>query len=246
MLPDNTEVGVMSWRALVRGMQVLGMFPYIVPKTGVHTEPQFSLILCLWGIFVQLFAYGAAIDLIRFWFAPLLSPNIGSVTFAASLSSIHLSSTIASTIMLVNSKHLASLLADFSTTPKQTSDVDKQRFPKRRLCSALILNLGLNIFGLWYFVGAPFVRNTVIFVYFTLYSQVIFWSLIASIDLSNKSFDLLSSQILVIARDTVKTSTSLLDPVSGDLVHEEDIKTVLFSLQEMDRKIRQVSKCEIL
>lgn len=245
MLPRETDVGILSWRASVVNLQLFGMFTFTLSKTD-YSRPKFNVALCLWSIFLQMFAACCAFITTRDVLFALLSPNIGTVVFVISFTFSLFSQNLASVIMLMNGKKLAAAITELSTKLNHNKPDERKRNSKKKLFIVLLFTTCTTAFATWYVVVIGLMDSVVSVVCIMIYVKCLLWSWFIVFDLSQKSFEFLSSHVVVCAENVVKswTNWSSSQELSKNLtvtsVSQAELNNVILILHDMEGQIRQV------
>ncbi|KAK4314931.1 hypothetical protein Pmani_013800 [Petrolisthes manimaculis] len=123
-LPPESTLGLIPWRALVVGLQVVGAFPYILGKG--NQKPRFSIPLFLWSIFIHMFSLTGILMVVRFTSSYLsISAAVGSKAFFYSGCTTLVTFSLSPLALMINSKKLAYFLWDTDLIEKTTSVLSK-------------------------------------------------------------------------------------------------------------------------
>lgn len=195
-LPQDTEVGITSWRSLILIFQLFGMFPFSVSK--VHSAPKFTPILFLWSVFLLLFftcmTYRAIVDVLL----PLMTLNVGSMVFVYSLIFLVASQNLMLCTMLMASHRFSETLVNIMSRLELGESAEGSRSCKARTITLVIYIICREMFSCWYVIYVAKIHTVVEVICMGLYSFILFNSDIFIIELSFKVFDLLSSSCSVL------------------------------------------------
>lgn len=236
MLPQNTEVGIFSWRFLVLSLQLFGMFPFSV--SSAHRTPKFSPLLFLWSVFLVFFTIYVSYFTVTDLLFPLMIPNVGSTTFIYSVSFMLVSQIFMSVTMLIHSSKLSEILADIASVPELCKPAENDRSYMLSCVVLVLINGGGAAFCYWYSVYIMGIQTVIQVVCLSLYSVALYSPNFIILDLSTKVFDLLSRQLLnatIVVSHTSRDSTR-------DFVPDTTLPSLYLHLHDIERKIYQVSK----
>lgn len=230
-------------------LQLIGTFPFTVSRSNI-SAPKFSIPLCLWSIFFQVFNVCTTILATKTLLLPLLTSNIGNVVFVLSFGCFLFSVPLVLSIMLVRSRKLVSALVDISTNLRENECDENNNLYNRKFKFILILYTSLSIFDVWYLVVICDMNTVISLVCVYVNMNCFFWSLVIIHDLSQKSFSQLSDQVVIAAEATVESWMSLhyssftklsRNPVNELSVSETELRTLTVSLHQLECKISHVS-----
>lgn len=246
-LPRDTKAGTMSWRSLVLALQLLGMFPFSVSKA--HSTPKFSLLLCLWSVVWQSFTVFLCFLVVRDLIFPIMLPNVGSVAFIYGVILLQVSQVLMSLTMLVHSSKLSKILVYITSVPELSeSAAQKRSYIIGNIALAIVI-IGSGIFCIWYCIYAVDILTVIELLCYCIYSQGFYYQSFAMLNLSTKSFDLLSSHILDAAKalesctTTLPSTTRKSSPYStrAGVVSDASMPSLLQHLHDIEYKACQVS-----
>lgn len=247
MVPPDTDCGLLRWCTLVMGLQVLGMFPFKLSKT--HSTPKFSILLCLWSIFLQVTMIWMGILTFKVLVVHRITTSINSMAMAYCLIFLFASYTIVSFYMLVKSRTLGFMLVNFSKALQTTEPEKDKRCCQKGLVVFLTPIIFLASFILWYCIvvekfKSPFII-TIIIITTALYMSL----KLTILQLSTKLFDLLTRPLVTAMEIMAKSSVHAVSANPEDFftyrtrasILRNNMK-ILVSLHNMELKICQVSE----
>lgn len=237
MLPPDSPSTVLPWRVAVGLMQVYGCFPYrVLASNERHT---FSVALCLWSIFQQLYILALNCMSFRNIYVHNQDNDLGTATFIGITSVAMIGFSLAPSFIAIESSKLANLLHNMSDI-RETSLPPTYRWyckPKTVLflISAIAFSVYLvwtsyNVLGLDDFIG----------IIISCHACVI-WCIgyLLPVEVFSLVFDLLARR-LVAATETTAVKISKLLASDGSFKYESDVQVAMQELRDLDAVIQEV------
>lgn len=237
MLPPDTYSNLLPWGVMVPLMQLSGCFPYKMSMTG--GPPAFSLPLCLWAVFYQMFTFSTfsmtCMEIAKFH----LTPQLGSKVFIYSGSFTLIVMSFLPFLVGVKSPELAAILHAMSRVQGATPPLKYRWYCRLKTLAFLFLFPSTTMFMTWY-VTTNWNRQEYLDVMLVIYLGVGYnFHLLLPILLPAMVFDFLALRLLAATKDTVGVVSGFLAH-DGSVESESDVRTAMLALCDLDAAIREV------
>ncbi|KAK3871616.1 hypothetical protein Pcinc_023269 [Petrolisthes cinctipes] len=228
-LPPESTLGLIPWRALIVGLQVVGAFPYIVGKGD--QKPRFSISLFLWSIFIHMFSLAGILTVMRFTSSYLSMPAaLGSKAFFYSGCVTLVTASLSPLALMINSKKLANFLWDTGSE----ADIQPNTRGKWSFLVPLLVCLSMILFSLWYTIHSikPDTAQEVIYLWVVMTVVILDFTLL--MDLIEKTTSVLSQHLAAHANDILQLNATETD--------DKDSATLISALHALKNTGRKVEK----
>lgn len=236
MLPPDTSSNMMSWHGLVFLLQVFGWFPYRMSTSSA--APVFSLPLCLWSIFLQIFVTALCFQFYYEVQNLYAKPDLGILLMLLSTGFMVCSVYVTPLVLRIKGNKLAALIHDLSQM-KSVFSVHTRRWycqVKLQFDLFIIVVIAASMTGYSYTaIGLKYYEIPMIFYWTTACCMSFF----LSYTLFAKILDFLSSNLMVQTKTTVAVVSPLLTPL-GSFNNENDLEEALLALHDLDAIVREV------
>lgn len=228
-LPQESNCGSLSWRFLILGLQFIGAFPYTVSE--LNQTPRFSIKLCLWSIYMQTSSIFTGAMMASWIVLPLLTPDVGNMAFIYSSLLMFLATTATPLVMAFSSKKLANLLSGLGAEERVKVQARKNWYCNRRTIVFNIAFLAYQCFVITFAIIFIQLGSLVEKIYTLIAGFVFFLETFLPLEISEKTFDLLSKQLTFAANLTFDIASA----------NRENTAAIFSALHSLDCTVRKVS-----
>ncbi|KAG7159705.1 uncharacterized protein LOC121877139 [Homarus americanus] len=237
-----------SLRSLAVVLQVVGMFPYTWPNTQTPSPHQFSLVLFLWDMFIQLYINIITPLQIVKLFLTMFRNDIGGIVLKYSVSLAFMITSLVSALLCSKSSKLASALTDLHARVKTNTLGNQCHMRLVYIIIVMLVEATMVLFSVPFYINYPHLSlaEKICFFFNTLFSVP---SLYMSHLFFRMTFSILAQQLVEAVEDVVSLAQHLpshnLQPTKG----QHDIATTMMDftttsspLHDLESRILQVEE----
>ncbi|KAK4314932.1 hypothetical protein Pmani_013801 [Petrolisthes manimaculis] len=237
-VPQNSEVGALTWSKLVMGLQVTGTFPYTLGEGD--QKPKFNVPLLLWSIFLQLFSVTGIMVVTSFAFTYTYGAMLGENTIFFSSFAYSFCLALSPSLFMINSKKVLDMIREMGSqedskpSPKREWFRNISAFPLvLEYCTVVTISVYYDVqaMGLSLAKGYSVVYLTAV----NSVTKIVYYLLL---ELMEKTYDHLLQRLSQAADDLLQTASSI------SLVNntEKASETLISALHGFQLKVRKVSE----
>lgn len=236
MLPPDTTSNLMPWRLMVTVIQMSGCFPYKMLEGG--GLPKFSLVLCLWSVFLELFLCTRLSVIYQAISKLYLTHELGIVAFVYLVLINMTVICITPFLVAVKSASLAVLLSDLSRKEGCSPIPILHWCGRPKTIAVLSLFIFLTVFSTIYMTSLEKVHFLEILLIFI---ASFFYNLLHVLpsQMFSLVFGIIAHRLVVTTDATVVKISTCLAP-DRTFICESDVEAALWALDDLDTVIREV------
>lgn len=213
----------------------MGTFPYTLPKND--NKPKFNYLLCLWSVIPQILTLSTTLLMGRFYVWSLWSPSVGDIIVIYSTTVFNMMNTFLPTILLVQSKKLADILADLGLDEESAEDPKRKWYRNRRALAVLAGTCFCGWLSWPELISKSGLSSTLEIALLSVLTPFFVSSLFMPLELMEKTFELASGQLISASDSTLKTVlTCLTQKTKGG-----NTAKIISALHALEDKILKVS-----
>lgn len=223
----ESDLGILPWPVLVRGLQFIGAFPYDIFKD----DPlKFRVSLFVWSIFFNTLSLSIFFLSLKYGALPLIAPEVGDTVFIYSLCLMMMVIFTSPVIILFKSKSLAGILAHIASDEHQAST---KKWYTNKSTLALLTGTPLILWLFWYFSYHKMNMKAIVeMLFFAWVVSCYILEFMIPLDLCEWVFGALSLKL-------VKSSDHII-PFNSTHMANNQQTCIISSLQAMERDILKV------
>ncbi|KAK4314934.1 hypothetical protein Pmani_013803 [Petrolisthes manimaculis] len=238
-VPQDTEVGAMTWSMVVMGLQVTGAFPYTMEKG--NQKPKLSIPMLLWSIFVQLISVIASSVIMKINYK-FVSSTVGDKIMFFSFFVLLICISISPSLFIINSQKILDMIREMGSQEDPNLSLKRKWF--RYHISQIFLVLEFcTIVTLSFLFGTNMgILHQFELIYVVILNIFVFPFYILSLELMRKTYDHILQRLSQATDDLLQTASSI------SLVNntEKASETLISALHGFQLKVRKIheSRCE--
>ncbi|KAK3871615.1 hypothetical protein Pcinc_023268 [Petrolisthes cinctipes] len=235
-VPQNSEVGAMTWSKLVMGLQVTGALPYTVGKGD--QKPKFNVPLLLWSIFLQLFSVTGILLIVSLTYTE--GATVGQQTIYFSFFGYCFCLALSPSLLMINSQKIMDMIREIGSQEDPKPSPKRKWFRSKFSAFTMVLEFCILVtFSMYYDVQAMghSLAKEYSVIYLTAVNSVTKITYYLLLELIEKTYDHLLQRLSQAADDLLQTASSI------SLVNntEKASETFILALHGFQLKVRKVS-----
>ncbi|KAK4314933.1 hypothetical protein Pmani_013802 [Petrolisthes manimaculis] len=239
-VPQDTEVGAMTWSMVVMGLQVTGAFPYTMEKG--NQKPKLSIPMLLWSIFVQLISVIASSVIMKINYK-FVSSTVGDKIMFFSFFVLLICLAISPSLFIINSQKILDMIREMGSQKDPNLSLKRKWFRYNTSERLLVLEFCTVVtLSLFYGTINMGILHQFELIHVVILNIFVFPLYILSLELMEKTYDHILQRLSQATDDLLQTASSI------SLVNntEKASETLISALHGFQLKVRKIheSRCE--